>query len=328
MYVACTQRNLCRPVRPAGTRARSLPLSLPRPAAAANTRAHAHGYMAARRLCMQRTGSGHAAEPEKTGHVLVHRMPCDKAPEWCMHAWRRTEAAGRSGSGRGRPCVCTRMSGGPGGTSAEGNKSAAHTNAPLPLAPTLVIFELHARRRCSPSPGRCACPAARPAAVRAGREEEIDDGAMHPRHMRSCMESSIIGWPGRPGWLARTRRPELEQRTNVKAGRLVWPGAGGRAAGACMSAYACCAAGRGRGGVCSADSRLWPPALCGWQALGVHWARARQRRSAAQSRRPSDRHMMHLPGGGRGGQAAPCRLGRICCCLLVATKDGPTVPVT
>lgn len=274
------------------------------------------------------TGSGHAAEPEKTGHVLVHRMPCDKAPEWCMHAWRRTEAAGRSGSGRGRPCVCTRMSGGPGGTSAEGNKSAAHTNAPLPLAPTLVIFELHARRRCSPSPGRCACPAARPAAVRAGREEEIDDGAMHPRHMRSCMESSIIGWPGRPGWLARTRRPELEQRTNVKAGRLVWPGAGGRAAGACMSAYACCAAGRGRGGVCSADSRLWPPALCGWQALGVHWARARQRRSAAQSRRPSDRHMMHLPGGGRGGQAAPCRLGRICCCLLVATKDGPTVPVT
>lgn len=170
-----------------------------------------------------------------------------------------------------------------GGTSAEGNKSAAHTNAPLPLAPTLVIFELHARRRCSPSPGRCACPAARPAAVRAGREEEIDDGAMHPRHMRSCMESSIIGWPGRPGWLARTRRPELEQRTNVKAGRLVWPGAGGRAAGACMSAYACCAAGRGRGGVCSADSRLWPPALCGWQALGVHWARARQRRSAEQA---------------------------------------------
>lgn len=90
-------------------------------------------------------------------------------------------------------------------------------------------------------------------------------------------------------------------------GRLVCPGAGGRAAGACMSACACCAAGRGRGGVCSADSRLWPPALCGWQALGVHWARARQRRSAAQSRRPSARHMMHLPGGGRGGQAAPCR---------------------
>lgn len=294
MYVACTQRNLCRPVRPAGTRARSLPFSLPRPAAAANR--ITHPSLVLTRMGIWRpdacaccgTGRGHAAEPEKTGHVLVHRMPCDKVPEWCMHAWRRTEAAGRSGSGRGRPCVCTRMSGGPGGTSAEGNKSAAHTNAPLPLAPTLVIFELHARRRCSPSPGRCACPAARPAAVRAGREEEIDDGAMHFRHMRSCMESSIIGWPGRPGWLAWTRRPELEQRTNVKAGLAVSSArvpAAERPVRACLPVHVAPLDGAGAVSVLQIHGSGLLPSVAGrlWACTGLERGRgAAQRRAGAR----------------------------------------------
>jgi hypothetical protein len=119
--------------------------------------------------------------------------------------------------------------------------------------------------------------------------------------MRSCMESSV----GQPG------RGDLDPEAG--AGGLDGCRAAGGTAGACMVH------------ACSADSRLWP-LPSGRQALGVQGSSKAE--GAAQSRRPSARHMMHLPGGGRRGQAAPCPMPSWPYLLVHARKDGPTVSVT
>lgn len=144
-----------------------------------------------------------------------------------------------------------------------------------------------ARRRRAAAPA-LPCPAARPAAVRAGREEEIDDGAMHFRHMRSCMESSIIGWPGRPGWLARTRRPELEQRTNVKAGLAVSSArvpAAERPVRACLPVHVAPLDGAGAVSVLQIHGSGLLPSVAGrlWACTGLERGRgAAQRRAGAR----------------------------------------------
>ena len=157
---------------------------------------------------------------------------------------------------RAPPCVCIRVRWA-GGTSAEGNKSAAHTIG------TDSRNIRTARRRRSPGRWPLRCCACRLPPARKGREQEID-GAI--AGMRSCMESSV----GRPGRGGRWPGPgaELEQGTNertnakkLKAGGLD----GCRAAGGTAGVHAC-----------FADSRLWP-LPCSRQALGVHWVRARLR---------------------------------------------------
>lgn len=107
---------------------------------------------------------------------------------------RRQQRARRQARARAQPCVCIRQVG-------RGDKRAREqkrgtTYAALPLARTLVIFELRVDDGAR-WPGRCplAAPLLRlpPAPVQpAGCREEELDGAIPG--MLSCMESSI----GRP----------------------------------------------------------------------------------------------------------------------------------
>ena len=194
---------------------------------------------------------------EKTGHVL-HCMPCDKGRNGaCMHGETdgRTEASMQRAADQSMQspghfhafalhCMHASVSQvGRGGTSAEGNKSAAHTIG----ADSRNIRT--ARRRCARSP----LPPA-PACLHAWKAP-----------------SAGAGWPGR-----RTRRPELlseanrgtaEQGTNERTnerkeikswrfGRLP-----GRANGRCVRGAVPCSA--------SADSRLWPlPSVRLWACTG------------------------------------------------------------
>jgi hypothetical protein len=156
------------------------------------------------------------AEPEKTGHVLMHcmPMPCDKGRDHgngaCMHGdGRRQQAA--AAQIRARPCVCISLSGGQAwGTSAEGNKSEARTRPRTADSRNIPT----ARIRCSP--GRW--PAGRSAAASAGcrmprcSEEEMDGAILA---MRSCLHGKL-----RRQGVARRRAGAEAERTATR--KLSW----------------------------------------------------------------------------------------------------------
>ena len=131
---------------------------------------------------------------------------------------------------------------------------------------------------------------------------------MHGKaHRRSCpgcpagAERRVPGWGVAPG---RANEREGGVMDGRRPGQRPW-----RACG--MPACARSAAGR------PADQIHGHGSGSG-RALGSSEA-AERRAAAAQSRRPSARHMMHLPGG--GGRAMPSWLYL----LVRAGKDGPTV---
>jgi hypothetical protein len=153
------------------------------------------------------------AEPEKTGHVLMHcmPMPCDKGRDHgngaCMHGDGRRQQQQRR-SEPGLAFAPAFQVGRPGGQARKGTK-ARHVRGPVP--PTLVIFQLraYAARRAA---GRPAAPLLRlPAAACRGAVKKRWMAPSSPC-VHACMESSV--GRGSPGG-ARELKLSEQQRGNL-----------------------------------------------------------------------------------------------------------------
>ena len=180
--------------------------------------------------------------------------------EWCMHAWRRSEAACsaarrlESQSPEPRHAFAS-VSGGQGGQARKATK-ARH----IPLARTLVIFELRADVARRAAGRSAAAPAACRLRGRAGSKRLMapSPACVHAWKAPSAGRAGVAG--GLDPELS-SNRGRTNERKEIKAGGLD----GCRAAGGTAGVHAC-----------FADSRLWP-LPCSRQALGVHWVRARLR---------------------------------------------------
>jgi len=134
---------------------------------------------------------------KKTGHIFVHCMPCDKGRNG---AWRRSEAAcsaaRRSESQSPEPRhAFASVSGGQGGQARKATKARR-----IPLARTLVIFELRADGALA-GPGPLAAPHCRwpsPACVHAWKAPSGRPGAGWPDLAKSRDEGAPR-WRGQCG---------------------------------------------------------------------------------------------------------------------------------